>query len=101
MSNNNSDIIISQESESLSGIKHYQYYVDKNNTPQEQWSWIDLGANVKTVKNSNDIECNNIYFRAVNNAGTYGEISSALFIERIPSSSGVTARCTASGLRPE
>ena len=68
-------ISVSTASTSTSGIKNYQYYVSTSNTGQSGGSWTSLASG----KTSVDITTNGtryIYFRAVNNAGTTGAISS-------------------------
>ena len=67
-------IKVSKESTSTSGIKHYQYYVSTSSTGQTGGTWTDC----TTSKSSQTITTEGtyyVYFRAVNNAGTPGKVS--------------------------
>ena len=69
-------IKVSTASTSTSGIKNYQYYISTSSTGQTGGSWINLGSGVTSVNISTN-GTRYIYFRAVNNAGKTGAVSSA------------------------
>ncbi len=73
-------IKLKQESEALSGIKEYQYYVSTSNT-LENGEW-------KKISDSNDFELTQVgtyyvFARAISNSGVIGDISNYLKITNV------------------
>ena len=73
--NGSRTISVSTHSVALSGIKNYQYYISTSSTGQSGGSWIDLGSGVTSINITTE-GTRYIYFRAVNNIGIIGNISS-------------------------
>ena len=67
-------ISISAPSTSASGIKNYQYYISTSNISQENGTWTNLESGVTQVTVS-QAGTSYVYFRAINNVGTIGTIS--------------------------
>ncbi len=69
-------ISVSGDSSSTSGIAYYQYYISTSSTGQIGGNWTNLSNGVKSINiTTNGIKY--VYFRAINNAGKEGNISSA------------------------
>ena len=69
-------IRVSTASTSTSGIKNYQYYISTSSSRQTGGSWTNLASGTTSVSISTS-GTRYIFFRAVNNAGKTGTISSA------------------------